>query len=462
MGNDKSICHQCVGEKFISAMIKKKGSANDRCSYCRSRRKTISLPELAESMHTVFSTYYRCRADEGLYPGYSFGNPAEDIIAECLEVDEDISAEIHEALKENYNDGFDGDVYSEDYVYKEKTHSSEALDNKWEEIKKSLQNEARFFNNHVKDFFDKIFSGIETHRTQDGRNAVNYINNDMPVFRARVFDSYDKVEEALQHPERHFGPPPHLLATSGRMNAQGIPVFYGASSPNIAIAEVRPAVGSLVVVAQFSPLKPLRILEISALDELSTIKNSLFDPQTAEKFATACFLRKLSRKLTLPVSGKKTDTEYLITQAISEYLSLSDIYKLDGISFKSTQQTYEKNEFSTPYNIVLFNRSSAVLNADVQNTRYSVNIFEYDDDDETSYSWLEPEIRKIETVSDKLSISRQHISLKDYSLQLNASEMTFHIIKGVVYQKTEYPIKLGKPKLMKADSSHEFFGDEPF
>lgn len=46
--------------------------------------------------------------------------------------DEDISVDIHETLKENYNDWMGGDVYSEDYVYKEKDHSSEAMDNKWE------------------------------------------------------------------------------------------------------------------------------------------------------------------------------------------------------------------------------------------------------------------------------------------------------------------------------------------
>ncbi|MFQ6251581.1 hypothetical protein [Yersinia enterocolitica] len=108
----------------------------------------------------------------------------------------------------NYNNWLSGDVYSEDYVYKEKDHSSEAMDNKWEEIKSLSRTKRYFLYNHVKDFFDKIFSNIETHLTQDGRNAVNYLNNDMSVFRARAFDNYDKAEEELQHPERYCGPPP--------------------------------------------------------------------------------------------------------------------------------------------------------------------------------------------------------------------------------------------------------------
>ncbi|MDQ9154364.1 RES domain-containing protein [Klebsiella sp. 76637] len=35
---------------------------------------------------------------------------------------------------------------------------------------------------------------------------------------------------ALRMPESSFGPPPPELTPSGRMNARGISVFYGATS----------------------------------------------------------------------------------------------------------------------------------------------------------------------------------------------------------------------------------------
>ena len=52
------------------------------------------------------------------------------------------------------------------------------------------------------------------------------------------------------------------------MNANGIAVFYGATTPDIAIAEIRLPVGAHVIVALFDPRKDLRILDLSALDAL--------------------------------------------------------------------------------------------------------------------------------------------------------------------------------------------------
>lgn len=234
-------------------------------------------------MHRVFQLFYRVRYDADLYPGYSLGYTAEDIISEELGVDGDISEDIHAALKEEFNDYYDENTYNESYLYRRTDFTSGILEKKWDEVKTSLQSEARFFNNHVKFFFERIFNGLENLQTVQGRNAVTFIDSNATIFRARKFDSYEQVEEALQHPEKHFGPPPHSKATSGRMNAQGIPVFYGATTPDIAIAEVRPAVGSYVVVARFIPVKPLRILEMSALDGLVEVSGSLFDPDMEEK-----------------------------------------------------------------------------------------------------------------------------------------------------------------------------------
>lgn len=450
MGVEKFICHGCVGDSYISNEIKENGSTEERCSYCHGRKKTLPLSELVEPMHRVFKLFYRTRYDADLYPGYCLGSPAEHIIAEDLGVEGDISEDIHAALKEEYNDyhGGDWDAYNEDYVYKRTDFTSGLLEKKWDEVKSSLQSEARFFNNHVKSFFEKIFNGVENLRTEEGRNAVTCIDNSTAIFRARKFDSHGKVEEALQHPERHFGPPPSPLATSGRMNAQGIPVFYGATTPDIAIAEVRPAVGSYVVVAKFMPLKPLRILEMSALDKLVQASGSLFDPDTEEKVSTASFLRKLSRKLTLPVSGN-ADNEYLITQAVAEYLS--GACELDGLSFKSTQQTAEKSSNSNPFNIVLFSQSSSVRDADRHGQQYSVNLFEHDYDEEESYSWLEPKINKIDNSSEGSFLkTKNSLKLKDYALQLDAGGLVFYEIKGVNFQVNDYPVRLASPIASKS------------
>ncbi|ORM61560.1 hypothetical protein HA45_20715 [Pantoea rodasii] len=188
----------------------------------------MPLSELVEAMHRVFQLFYQSRSDGDIYRGYSLGNPAEDTISDDLEVEGDIAEDIHAALKEEYNDIYEMEMtYNDDYVYKRTDFTSGLLEKKWDEVKFSLQSEARFFNNNVKTFFEEIFSELDTLRTIEGRNAVTFIDSRTPIFRARKFDSYEEVEKALQHPEKHFGPPPHPLAMSGRMNAQGIPVFTG-------------------------------------------------------------------------------------------------------------------------------------------------------------------------------------------------------------------------------------------
>ena len=97
------------------------------------------------------------------------------------------------------------------------------------------------------------------------------------VYRARFFQSDDKLEVALTRPDKHIGPPLSAFANAGRMNAHGISVFYGASDPMVALAEVRPPVGSKVAVARFEIVRPIRLLDPTALGDDATI-GSIFDP----------------------------------------------------------------------------------------------------------------------------------------------------------------------------------------
>jgi len=148
--------------------------------------------------------------------------------------------------------------------------------------------------------------------------------------------------------------------------------------------------------------------------------------------------------------SENADSEYLITQAVAEYLSVSVTCELDGLSFKSTQQTEEKNENSTPFNIVLFSKSSSVRDADYTGQQYSVNLFEYEYDEGKSYSWFEPVINKIEHNSkDSFLKKNNSLKLKDYALKLDAGGIVFYRIKGVMFQTSEHPIRLDQPIVKK-------------
>src|SRR3954470_5589142 len=75
---------------------------------------------------------------------------------------------------------------------------------------------------------------------------------------------------AMERPDLEVGPPPPARAMAGRMNARGISVFYGALEAATAVAEVRPPVGSKVLVVRFEILRPVRLLDVEALRALRT------------------------------------------------------------------------------------------------------------------------------------------------------------------------------------------------
>ncbi|WLS81057.1 RES family NAD+ phosphorylase (plasmid) [Erwinia pyri] len=291
-----------------------------------------------------------------------------------------------------------------------------------------------------------MFSDIEILKTDKSQNAIHEASSENIFYRARVFENIEDAEKALEHPERFFGPPPNELARSGRMNAHGIPVFYGATAPAIAVAEVRPVVGCYVVVVPFRPLRELKILDISALNNLTEVRGSVFDQRVANLNDKANFMRTLSRKLTLPVSGKNPENEYLITHAVSEYLSVSDKYRLDGISFDSTQHPRRKRSACRHQNVVLFSKSSAIKGAEPDSRSYNIELFEHVEEDIWMFA---PTIQPLErNKRNKYSFSCSS-EKQNYSLEILSDSIVFHKVKGVYYEPDPTDISLLEPLFPK-------------
>jgi hypothetical protein len=121
------------------------------------------------------------------------------------------------------------------------------------------------------------------------------------------------------------------------MNAVGIAVFYGATDPDVALAEVQPPVGSKVLIAQFELLRPLRLLDLEALEQLAADKGSIFDPDYVNRLERTAFLRGLSQRIARPVMPDDRDSDYLPTQAIADFLAAAADPALDGILYPSVQ-----------------------------------------------------------------------------------------------------------------------------
>ena len=139
------------------------------------------------------------------------------------------------------------------------------------------------------------------------------------------------------------------------LNARGIAAFYGATSADIAIAEVRPPVGSQVVVASFENIRRLKLLDIEALS--SIVETSPFDPMYGEKSGKERFISSLGDKISAPVMPDDESIDYLVTQAVADYLSSMLKPRIDGIMYRSTQIDVEEKGKK---NVFLFYKSARI------------------------------------------------------------------------------------------------------
>lgn len=367
----KHVCYDCVREVFLSEEIGKTG-VRATCTYCGKKRRCFTLEEMADQIEGAFEIYYNRTSDqpddleymmqrdkESSYDWERHGEPVVDAIANAAEIDEAIATDILEILEERHSDfdaaamGEETEFDSDSYYEMKRTSDGEFVE-EWRIFEQSLKTETRFFNKHAEGVLKSLFDGLAEHKTFDGKLVVVEAGPGKEIaslYRGRVFQSEPALEEALKRPDIALGPPPPTSARAGRMNAHGIAVFYGALDPTVALAEIRPPVGSRVMVGKFTLLKPLRLLDVEALKSVF-IKGSIFDSGHIVRLARAKFLGRLSDRIARPVMPGDEPSDYLITQAIADYLATEA--KLDGLIYPSAQTG------GACRNVVLFHHAARV------------------------------------------------------------------------------------------------------
>ncbi|HQC97284.1 MAG TPA: RES domain-containing protein [Aquabacterium sp.] len=368
----KRICCECVSEAFLSQQIEKEGEAGE-CSYCGETLACISIEELADRIETAFADHYvrtanypdswqeRAMADrESSYVWEREGQPVHDAVEEAASIPSEAAADVLEILDNRHGD-FDSAAmgeeteFSGETYYEEKGASAQGWHEEWRNFEQSLKTEARFFSRSAAELLGRVFGQVDTLKTRPRHPLVVEVGPGRKLthlYRARVFQSEARLEEALCRPDLHLGSPPARLASAGRMNARGISVFYGATNAGVAIAEVRPPVGSKVAIAKFEITRRLRLLDLTALDGVRD-SGSIFDPSLKGRLERAAFLRTLGERMTRPVMPDDEAFDYLATQAVADFLATENEPRLDGIIFGSAQA-------KTGRNVVLFHKAARV------------------------------------------------------------------------------------------------------
>lgn len=453
--NKRKICFDCVGDDFLSNEIREKGKLRT-CFYCGKKQRTYTLELMCERIERVFEQHYVRTSDqpssfeytmmsdkESNYDWERHGEPVVDVIMNAAEIPEDVASDIQAILADKYYDfdeakyGNETEYSSESY-YTDTSTTDEKWQEEWREFEHSLKTENRFFSHSAHRLLSLVFDGIDIMRTQDGRSLVIDAGPDtaiLSLYRARYFQSDQLLETALARPDKHIGSPPSTCAMAGRMNAFGISVFYGANKPGVALAEVRPPVGCQTVVVRFDIIRPIRLLDLTALNLVIT-KGSIFDPTFIGNLERAMFLRNLCRRITIPVMPDDETLEYLATQAIADFLATQNTPSLDGIVFSSVQTGGEA------LNIVLFHKAARVEEIELpKGTEIKTNLgYMTDDGWEKDYTVYEEVPKKEEELIKQDQFSLIHFpelssfDARPSTLRLNIEDVSVHIVEAVTYK----------------------------
>lgn len=461
---DNRICTSCIGDDYLKAEVERTGDPK-ACSYCGKTAKTIAIGDLADLVDSALEDHYYQTSTEPEGVEYLMakevggwdrhGEPITSVIAEAVKIDDEPADHVRRVLEERHYD-FDAAAAGEENPFDEEAHYEEKsvedyeLQEAWLNFQESLKSESRFFNSDAQSTLDSIFENLAKLRTHDGRSALVDAGPGREIsglYRARVFQSREKLEAAVKRPDIELGPPPSPLAIAGRMNARGIGVFYGATNANVALAETRPPVGSKVAVARFEIVRQLRLLDIEVLRSVY-VDGSIFDGDYTRRLEKAKFLRTVSHRITQPVMPDDEPFEYLVTQAIADYLAAQRDPALDGIIYPSVQD-------GGPHkNVVLFHKASRVQPLDIPpGTEISASLESYDEDggypDYDVHEEVPEQKSAPKETADRgfsvwpfLKSTRRdgQDDSRDPSLRLDPGAMAVHHVDSVAFKTEAFPV----------------------
>lgn len=162
------------------------------------------------------------------------------------------------------------------------------------------------------------------------------------LYRARIERNARELEKlARQEPATQLGPAPRAKASAGRMNAQGIPMFYVAFDEETACVEVAShSPYDETVVGTFSLQQPLRILDLSMVPP----PRSPFDDTNVDGNYRLAFFSEYVERITRPVIlDGNHPVDYAPTQVLTEFFRWATAPRLDGIVFPSRVRDEGKN-----------------------------------------------------------------------------------------------------------------------
>jgi RES domain len=354
-----AVCWRCIEDEYLQKMIREDGAPKE-CSLCkRTDENAFGPEELAQLVEDIMQGYFVhgrivkkfgdkkfVEDDDGEWweqEGDPLSVHLQEVVGQYLGFED----EIVDALKANESvrpqDG-EEPFFDSSQQYVSVPSDTYRYIQLWDGVLNQLKHRRRFFSSSAKELFTDLFKGVENRTRwaprsappgEDG-NVVWNLPHGSELYRARICSSPEVTKSVLAEPFKNVGPPPPEKARSGRMNPEGVPVFYGSLDWETSLAETRPALGNDTAVIKLVTTKALRLLDFIRLGS-SYARLSYFQPDFVDEYERGAFLQSLQRLISQPiVPGRESD--YIITQTLAEYLAHVHEQPFDGILFDSVQR----------------------------------------------------------------------------------------------------------------------------
>ena len=473
------LCNHCITDAYLIDEMDRL-NRQGACDLCKNENPVMSLLEISEILETAMDGLYTptdanpnflqtmmLKDKESAYEWEREGELTTDIANDIIGFGDDKYGDYIQLILSNKHTTRDrlksGEPipFDDEWYYERKHVYPDGMYREWRTFERIVHEESRYYSAEAKSFLDEIFDSIGALTTRADQPVIKLfgpadVNN--ILYRGRHFFEHIDIVKAMAEPDVIIGPPPANKAASNRMNAKGISVFYGATSIDVAMAEIRPPVGSTVVMGGFRPLRDLRLLDLKALKDIP-MDGSLLDPKYIRGAYRNHFFKSLVRKMTQPANPDNSDSEYLTTQVVADYLLNVPDLNLDGILFPSSQYS------NGGENVVLFYKSSRLQKWEVvKDSKYTGDKYQayaedeyefephvtihlpHDHEEKAALALAEEERirdlfgRKIST-KDNGDGRMYHPVKHEPSLSLNADDMSMHEVRAINIDFNAAPIE---------------------
>ncbi|MCH5652220.1 RES family NAD+ phosphorylase [Pseudomonas syringae] len=358
------ICVNCVTPQALKGLVARVGT-HQICQYCSDDEIAVEANVLFERILELVVENTATEDDLSQYEYWMlFEGGSDDIPIACLDV---VLSEWLELGEEPYFE----DLWS--YASKELTTNDRGMErhyfgddgllernffeSKWTNFIQGIKHSHRFFNANAREFLDSVFVMVCDANNALKVECVRIIQKGEPLYRARSASSREQVDKIRLAPASELGPTPKDKAGSQRMTPNGISALYCALERETCLSEIRSITGDNVVSVALTPIKSLKLLDLTKLNLIAPPELTILDKGYLDSMHLKSFISSLVKKISKP-KGQNDELSYLSTQVVFEYLRLRFGNQVDGLVFPSVQTG------ETGTNVVLFPEASSVSDKD--------------------------------------------------------------------------------------------------